>query len=202
MPEGPPKAGALPIHHTSSRWQPHLESPCLSERPLDLKPYYLADDGSFLITCLPVKALYYWLCPQIHFPLPATTIFTSRGALLTQVFLARLDVADCIRWQALLLLRGPDSPLSFLPPSWQVVWLCSTFVPLQKEQDRTALWMETRGWHNEKSKPFLPHKERGKVHPCEFFPQPPFPPFHLSHFSLFSLSFWSVHHLKSTALQT
>lgn len=99
-----------------------------SERPLDLKPYYLAYDGSRLITGLPVKALYYWLYPQIHFSFSATTIFTSRGALLTQVFLARLDIG----WLHFADMHSSCCaaeivPYHFCIPSWQGVWLCSIF---------------------------------------------------------------------------
>lgn len=86
------------------------------------------------ITCLPVKTLYYWLYSQIHLPFPATIIFTSRGALLTRVFLAGLDIAwlhstdmhsSC--WVAEIV------PYHFCIPSWQGVWLCRVFFPLQKE---------------------------------------------------------------------
>lgn len=101
----------------------------LLERPSNLKLYYLAYDGSLLITCLPVKALYYWLWSQTHFfSFPVTTIFASRGALLTRVFLARLDVG----WLHFADTHSPccaveTGPYHFCIPSWRGVWLCSIF---------------------------------------------------------------------------
>lgn len=127
--QGLSKAWALPIiSHQLPVTVPSCISLPLSERPLDLKPYYLAYNDFLLITCLPVKALYYWLYSQIHFSFPATTIFKSRGALLTWVFLAGLDVG----WLHFADMHSSCCvakivPYHFCIPSWQGVRLCSIF---------------------------------------------------------------------------
>ena len=163
-----------------------LNSLSLAERPLDLKTYYLPYYGSLLVTCLPVKALYYWLYPQIHFSFPATTIFTSRGALLTRVFLAGLDVG----WLHFADMHSSCSvaeivPYHFCIPSWQGMWLCSIFFPLQKEQDRTALWMKIKDSYNEKSRLLLSYEGEKKNLPTWIFLLSSLPPSCLSHCPLF-----------------
>lgn len=194
---------ALPItsHQLPVRVPPCIPLP-LSERPLNLKPYYLAYNGFLLITCLPVKALYYWLYSQIHFSFPATTIFTSRGALLTRVFLAGLDVG----WLHFADMHpsccvAKIASYYFYIPSWQGVWLCNIFsFHSRKKRVGATLWMKIRTHIMRNSDYCFPTRERRNTYQHDSSSHPP--SLHLVFpISLF-ICLLNIYYLESMLLKT
>lgn len=104
--------------------------------------------------------------------LSQTTISTSRGALLTQVFLARLEVADCIPLTctppAVVPRQSPVISVSELAGCVALQNLCST----PERMGQNCFVDKTRGLNNGSPDYWFPINKRRKIYSNALFLQP------------------------------